>query len=151
MYLAKWILFHLQVKELIINKDPNLLDSFLDVSSNTFVSCLYPVYPLNVCVLSAGGDSIPTRPFVRCSQVCDWLHGRCMVSARAIFLFCNILVLSFPPVPWFPIHISLPFSCLHYLLVPIPPSTSSSSLTHPLCASFSFLSLPVPPSTCVPQ
>lgn len=86
---------------------------------------MYPVFeikPLNMCVLSAGGDSISAGPFVRCPQVCDWLHGRCMVSAWVVLCIvaCSLF---FPPVPWFPtnfIHLSI------YSLVPVHPSSCPS-------------------------
>ena len=42
-------IFNLQVKELIINKDPNLLDSFLDVSL-TPLCILYLKLNLSICV-----------------------------------------------------------------------------------------------------
>ncbi len=89
----------LQVKELILKKDPSLLDSFLEVSNGLIVynysvcSCIrcgamhylvdFVLTELVVfCVLFLGGDSFPRRSVGGCEEICGGFHGGCMVTGR---------------------------------------------------------------------
>lgn len=65
------------MKELIIHKDPDLLDSFLDVGGKqSSGNCI----TLRVLFNAEGGDGIPTGYRCGCEEAGGEYHGGCLVS-----------------------------------------------------------------------